>query len=217
MRRIDISPGDTYSRLTVVEEVAQRGRYRYVKVKCDCGNTKVVRLNDMRSGRTTSCGCYRDLRVRETNLIHGLSHTPEYRVWWDMVSRCTDISNPSYHHYGKRGITVCDEWRNDFYAFFKYVGQKPKRGLTIDRIDNNLGYSPGNVRWVTQSANNSNKRTSKRWVIDDVEYTSLKEASEKIRVSVGALKQWCKGWKCYRTGKTYPPRDKCYVRNLYEN
>lgn len=89
---------------------------------------------------------------------HGLSHIPEYNTWTNMKARCYGKNLPCYKHYGGRGIRVCDEWRNSFEAFLTYVGRKPTPKHTIDRIDVNKGYEPGNVRWATRSIQQANMR-----------------------------------------------------------
>ncbi|RKX92020.1 MAG: hypothetical protein DRZ90_14325 [Spirochaetes bacterium] len=89
---------------------------------------------------------------------HGMSGTPEYTTWRGMVNRCHRTSYREFRYYGGRGITVCDEWRHSFLQFYKDMGPKPFRRATIDRVDNNKGYSPNNCRWVSQKVNNENRR-----------------------------------------------------------
>lgn len=216
MRKILVASEDVYGRLVVVEEVPMRGRYRFVLVRCQCGTYKTVRLNDLRSGKTESCGCYRNQRVRETITKHGLSKTPEYRAWWDMIARCTNSDHPSFVDYGARGITVFDKWLTNFELFLSHIGTRPNRTATLDRIDNNNGYVPGNVRWVSRQINQSNRRNSKRWVIEGVMYMTLRNASETLGVSQSVLKSWCTGRKCYRSGRITPPKPNCYKVNVYE-
>lgn len=94
---------------------------------------------------------------------HGGSYTQEYRAWQTMRLRCLNPANPAYGSYGGRGITVCERWRNDFNAFLADVGRKPSPKHEIDRIDNDGSYQPGNVRWVTRSENDRNRRNT-TWV-----------------------------------------------------
>lgn len=89
---------------------------------------------------------------------HGLSQTPEYKCWQDMIIRCTNPKSKSYKYYGARGITVCNEWRCSFEAFYRDVGPRPARGLSIERVENARGYEPGNVRWATHSEQMKNRR-----------------------------------------------------------
>lgn len=90
-------------------------------------------------------------------LIHGMRYTPEYRTWTHMKVRCYNKNYESFSNYGGRGIKVCDEWLNDFVAFFNHVGKKPSPQHTLDRIDNDGNYEPGNVRWATKSEQQMNR------------------------------------------------------------
>jgi len=92
---------------------------------------------------------------------HGLSYTPEYRVWQTMRLRCHEPTNPAFPNYGGRGITVCDRWRNSVETFIADMGPKPSAKHEIDRIDNNRGYEPGNCRWVLRSENDRNRRSNR--------------------------------------------------------
>lgn len=102
----------------------------------------------------------------------GRTKQPEYRNWKKMKSRCSAKSGPYYKNWAGRGITVCDEWVNDFWAFYNHIGPKPSNKHSIDRIDNDKGYEPGNVRWATQSEQLYNRRPM------------TKETKEKIRKGV---------------------------------
>lgn len=93
-----------------------------------------------------------------TNFKHGMIGTPEYKTWARMKNRCFNVGGPDYPNYGGRGITVCEEWRSDFMAFFNHVGPRPTPKHSIDRIDNDKGYEPGNVRWATVAEQNLNRR-----------------------------------------------------------
>ena len=121
---------------------------------CDCGNTKVVRNDHLKQGAIKSCGCI----VRK----HGLCKTKLYSVWQGMLKRCHRPGSHNYGMYGARGISVCDEWCNDFMVFHKWaIANGYKDGLAIDRIDNDGNYSPDNCRWATSKVNGNNRRTNK--------------------------------------------------------
>ena len=91
---------------------------------------------------------------------HGMTGTPEYRAWKDMLGRCRNSRHRQYPNYGGRGIRVCDEWLHDFVAFYNHVGPRPSARHSIDRIDNDGNYEPGNVRWATRKMQNANMRTN---------------------------------------------------------
>lgn len=127
---------------------------------CACGVYRLVLGRLLRDGISKSCGC-RQL-TNPTNLIHGMSNSPEYNVWSAMIYRCENPNCPAYENYGGRGITVCSEWRNEFSAFYAHIGPRPSAKYSLDRWPNKDGnYEPGNVRWATQIQQCNNLRTNK--------------------------------------------------------
>ncbi len=125
---------------------------------CDCGRATVVRFNDLRSGHTKSCGCL----GRERRTTHGRTDTPEYRALRYAIRWCEDPGHEKFPNYGGRGIRVSAAWRRSFPAFFTDLGPMPAPGLTLDRIDPDGDYAPGNCRWATRTEQNRNKRTTRR-------------------------------------------------------
>jgi hypothetical protein len=121
--------------------------------KCDCGNLNIIRANSLSMGNTKSCGCYRE-GFRKT---HGKSYSYLYRCWAHMIERCDKILHKSYKNYGGRGISVCAQWYS-FEKFAEDMGERPTPKHSIDRIDNNGNYEPGNCKWSTKSEQNLNKR-----------------------------------------------------------
>lgn len=141
--------------------------------QCDCGNTTITISTLLKSGKAQSCGCLkvevamRNLAIAwavgrdyESQTKHGVSGTPEYNSWHGMIRRCTNPKHPHYHNYGGRGITVCSRWLNSVKAFIKDMGLRPV-GMTLDRIDNDLGYFKKNCRWATRRTQRFNRRASR--------------------------------------------------------
>jgi hypothetical protein len=145
--------GHKSGRLTVRSFMGMRkGRATWL-CDCACGGTTTVSGHKLASGQTRSCGC---LKIKHGKAkLRGRS--PEYVTWLDMKARCTDPSHISYKNYGGRGITVCPEWLMSFKAFYRDLGQRPS-GLTLDRIENNGNYEPGNCKWSTRAEQNRNAR-----------------------------------------------------------
>ena len=156
--------GARFGRLVAVERVVgEKKKYSYWRMRCDCGDEVVCLLHNLQSGAAKSCGCLlREVGIR--NLIHGDArkdaHTRLYRIWSGMKARCySDHDSVKVRLYRDRGITVCDEWRDDFPAFKAWALTNGYRDhLTIDRQDNDLGYAPGNCRWATVRQQLANRR-----------------------------------------------------------
>lgn len=164
--------GLRFGRLLVIGLSPERRRGQLCWLcHCDCGKEIVAVGGDLRGGNTKSCGCYRIERGRahgaQIRLRHGEARTgketPEYRIWASMLSRCENLNHKLYPDYGARGIKVCNRW-HIFENFLADIGRRPpgvigKRPIyTIDRIDNDGDYEPGNVRWATWEQQNNNQR-----------------------------------------------------------
>ena len=144
--------GQKFGRLLVVEYAgASRNGRTLWKCKCECGQAATIRVDRLPNGNTKSCGCL-------SAKTHGMRQSPEYGVWRNMVQRCYNPKRHNFRWYGARGITVCDEWRSNFAAFFAHVGERPSPSHQLDRINGDGHYEPGNVRWVTQAENLRNRR-----------------------------------------------------------
>lgn len=126
--------------------------------RCDCGVARTVRGKDL--GKQTSCGCQRREQARSLKLTHGQRWTQLYTCWLNMSDRCNNPNNKRFKDYGGRGIKICDHWRSfaNFLAdILAAIGERPP-GMTLDRIDNNGNYEPGNVRWATMKQQRANQR-----------------------------------------------------------
>lgn len=158
---IDIT-GCKFGRWTVLQRAdnSNQGQAQWL-CRCECGTEKVVLGLNLKGGKTVSCGCYNRQQQREKHLTHGKRRTRIYRIWCHLKGRCLTPSNKKYYCYGGRGITVCDEWRDDFQAFYEWAMANGYRDdLTIDRIDVNGNYDPSNCRWVTMQEQAANKQNT---------------------------------------------------------
>ena len=151
--------------LTIGTRTGYRGPYILWSVRCDCGTEKEMTASQLQ-GQTVSCGCHRNAVATKRLTTHGKAaggnaHTRVYRIWNAMKQRCQNPNQPHYERYGGRGITVCDRWQK-FAEFYADMGDPPTDQHSIDRIDNDRGYEPGNCRWATLIEQAQNKRVRGR-------------------------------------------------------
>lgn len=149
--------GQRFGMLTVLERLPnssdRRSRWR---CRCDCGNETVTRSESLKTDHTRSCGCFHRRSHGEASSRNG-AQSVEYRTWAGMIRRCENSHDESYQNYGGRGISVCDKWRSSYSAFLSDLGRRPD-GHSLDRIDVNGNYEPGNVRWATAKEQVANRR-----------------------------------------------------------
>jgi hypothetical protein len=181
---LDLS-GRRFGRLVALDfrsKVCSRTKRIYWRCICDCGNELDINGAQLRLGQSKSCGCLRrELRVK-LNTKHGRSYTDIYNIWANIIDRCMRTSSKHYRDYGGRGIQICQEWRWSFESFASYVGKRPSSEHSIDRINNNLGYEPGNVRWATHAEQRRNCRRVTLVEIDG-ETLCLKDVAIKAGLS----------------------------------
>lgn len=155
-QRYDDLTGRRFGRLVALRYIRGVNGAKW-ECECDCGNITIPTRNVLVRGTTTSCGCFAKENVTRQMTKHGMSYTKEYKAWCGMIERCEGSEREVYvRRYQERGIAVCDEWRHDFQAFLDHIGPAPSRRHSVDRIKNDRGYEPGNVRWATakEQANN---------------------------------------------------------------
>ena len=139
------------------------------KCKCECGGEATPTAANFASGNSSSCGCKAKAAAVSRALAmakHNMSHTPEHRAWSGMIERCFNWKNKDFKNWGGRGITVCDEWRKDFLRFYQYIGPRPAVGYSVDRINVDGNYEPGNVKWSTSREQQRNRRNNRLLTIN---------------------------------------------------
>jgi hypothetical protein len=165
---------------------SDRGRTD-VKVRCACGTVWTVqsgallRTDPKRTRQCVQC-------LHNNAVTHGLSHTPEWDIWMAMKDRCHNENHRSYKRYGGRGIRVCPEWRDDFASFLACVGPRPSPKHSIERIRNNEGYAPGNVRWATRAEQARNK-SNNHWISFRGETLILTDWARRLGISGTVLRR----------------------------
>lgn len=190
--------GKKFGRLFVIDEgTILPNRNRLYKCRCDCGKETPVNGTNLRLGITKSCGCLRVelARKRKNNLKHGMRKSSEYQIWINMRRRCNDEKNESYPDYGGRGIRVCDEWNSSFEAFYRDVGKRPSKDHTLDRINSNGNYCPGNCRWATWETQANNRRNNRPIFVAGKRYGSVYQLARAFDIPIGTLKDRIFKWK----------------------
>ena len=204
-----IREGAKFGRLTATKLLTHtRNGYQW-ECLCDCGNKLKVRQFSLTSGTTESCGCLKmdtTIALGKSNRTHGLRHTAEYNVWIAMRDRCLNQKDEAYYNYGGRGIRVCDEWLTDFQAFYDYMGPRPSNRHSIDRINNDGHYEPGNVRWASPIEQGNNKRNNRAITIDGIT-KNLAEWAREYGISASRIQRRIdkSGWDP-KTAVTKPVR-----------
>ena len=171
--------GKRFGKLTVIKRVDNVGKYAAFLCRCDCGSDTIATAHNLNQGCVKSCGCLRATK----NKTHGMSKSRLYNVWINIKQRCYNTNDHNFKSYGGRGITMCDEWRDSFQAFYEwamangYDENAPFGECTLDRIDVDKGYYPDNCRWADDKIQANNKRLDKKYTYNG---------------KTLSIKEWCK-------------------------
>lgn len=189
-KRIDLE-GRRFGLWTVLRYHGSSGQGAMWLCRCDCGNEKATYASALSTGNSLSCGCVRPGAVRHGhNGKAGQSAT--YKTWRNMIRRCTDPEHGSYRNYGGKGISVCAEWRSDFSAFLRDMGERPE-GKTLDRIDSSKGYNKANCRWQTM-LEQGNNRANNHYLTHNGERHTIAQWARILGINVGTIRaRVCRG------------------------
>jgi hypothetical protein len=186
-RLIDIT-GNRFGRYTVVRHI----QGRKWMCRCDCGVEKAVNSQYLKNGQIVSCGCYK--KEGKHLLKHGGCNTPEWHSWQGAKRRCQNEKDAKFADYGGRGIKVCERWQRSFENFLADMGPRPSPDHSLDRIDVNGHYAPGNCRWATRKEQGNNRRNNRRLTANGQTKT-LNEWADDLKIDRSALKvRLDRGW-----------------------
>lgn len=161
--------GVNHTKQLLCKNGSKNGIKYYVDCECECGTKKVLNIYNVISGHTKSCGCLQKEKQYEGHFRHGLVTNKLYGTWCRIKNRCLNTKLKDYKNYGGRGITVCNEWKNDFIPFYNWAitnGYNDK--LSIDRINNDGNYEPSNCRWATHKQQSNNRRSNKYFTYQNI-------------------------------------------------
>lgn len=203
-RKLNDISGKRFGRLTAKNREGKSSKPVFWRCVCDCGSEKVVAYKHLAYGTTVSCGCYRDENRAGWARRHGhsgLGRTPTYVTWEAIKQRCQNPNAVGYESYGGRGIKLCERWRS-FPAFLEDMGERPP-GSTIDRIDVDGDYVPGNCRWASNREQANNRRNARRLTFEGQTH-SVTEWARKYGMSRGVLfhRVFSSGWPMKRALET---------------
>lgn len=202
MARMNGLEGQVFGRLAVSSAAPNRrlldGKsYRYWICVCACGNTTEASTGNLRSGNTSSCGCWQKERASESNSQHRLTRSPEFNVWAKMRQRCANPNSKDWVNYGGRGILVCPEWK-DFSVFLRDMGKRPSPAHQIERRNNDQGYSLSNCYWATIIQQRNNMRNNHLLTFQGRTMTTTKWAREMGVDDAILHKRVHRGWPVER-------------------
>jgi hypothetical protein len=193
--------GRRFGRLIALDPVKIGPKKIKWRCRCDCGGTALVIGPKLKTGNTSSCGCFQE-ESRKRKRTHDLTVRgelpPEYESWCKIKARCHNPKSDRYRFYGGRGITMCERWRNSFPEFLADLGPRPGPGYTVERLDNNGHYEPSNCCWATKKTQANNRRSNKRvqWQVQDL---TLAEWSDELGIPAAVLSARLRhGWSVER-------------------
>jgi hypothetical protein len=188
IHRLNLS-GERFGRLTAIEPIGPNKNKQIVwRCLCDCGNETFVVAAVLHRGDVRSCGCLRRDTTRVNKTVHGHRYERLYGIWKNMNKRCHMVGSNNYERYGGRGIHVCNEWRDSYEKFRDWSYENGYAdNLSIDRINNNDGYSPENCRWADRFTQANNTRRSRQISYNDVTH-GISEWSRILGVPKATLR-----------------------------
>ena len=205
--------GQRFTRLTVIKELDRvffkTTSSRTYLCKCDCGNEVIALPSNLHRGATKSCGCLKRDTAGDTRRTHGMSNSPEYRIWCGIHQRCYNEKQKEFHLWGGKGITMSEAWKDNFKQFYADMGPRPSPSHSIDRIDGSIGYSKENCRWSTPTEQSLNTTKTHKFMFNG-ELMSLRQVAKTIGCSYYTLYSWV-------IRKNIPLNEVCYKLQLPVN
>lgn len=184
-----------FGKLLVVEKACTKNGKVYWKCLCNCGKTTYATTSNLRCNKIKSCGCVKNEILVKRSTKHNQRNTKLYEVWKSIKQRCLNPNNKAFVNYGKRGILICEDWKNDFINFYNWsIKNGYSEGLSIDRINVDGNYEPSNCRWTTRIVQANNTRTN-RYITIDNETKSLADWCRHFNISYSLVYQREKKYK----------------------
>lgn len=214
----DIAIGDTFGRLSFAGDAGELSKDKRLLSYwiCACGSKTKQKTGRVICGYKIDCGCGEKSRRRNGSVTHGKRGSKAYSSWQAIKRRCLNKNDKDFARYGGAGIGIHDPWISSFEEFYKEVGDSPSEKHQIDRIDNRIGYYPGNIRWATPKMQSENTKKSKRWFIKGIVFEGIADAANHFGVSTQTIFRWCNGQLDKRDNSFTKKRPDCWSEKKYE-